>query len=68
MLDALHMAAAATMLCELEGVRAPGRDWTAVCVWCLLAADPTETAPARRVGGDCLRCHAIGAALLPEVA
>lgn len=67
MIDALHLAAAL----EIDGPATPGKAWTSVCVWCLADADPTETAIARRVGGDCLRCPTSGrdvfVALLPAV-
>lgn len=64
---ALHLAAAL----EIDGPATLGKSWTSVCIRCLHAADPTETAIARRVGGDCLRCPTSGrdvfVALLPAV-
>lgn len=55
-MDALHMAAVLEILHPSQD----GRTWTALCCWCLNDADPQERHPARRVGGDCLRCNYTG--------
>lgn len=42
-------------------ILSPGKGWTAICVWCLNAADPYEKHPARRAHhGDCNRCAYTG--------
>jgi hypothetical protein len=61
---ALTYAAAMEILAPRAGKR-----WCSVCVWYLHRLDPTESAPARRAGGDCLSCPYTGrdvfVALLP---
>lgn len=56
------MSASANVLAAALEWLAPGHGWTAVCVWCLHAADPHEERPARRAhgGGDCSRCPYTG--------
>lgn len=60
-----HSAFVASVALDLVAPIA-GRSWHALCCWCAMDADPTESAPAHRISttaasaGGCSRCPYTG--------